>query len=223
MITTVTTLTPGQIAAATGARIDRAAARADGLNEAMRLYGIADTPRRMRYFLANIGHETASLRYRTEIWGPTETQRRYERDFSKPWPTSVAQSRLPGFGANRKAFVLGNSQPGDGRRYAGHGDLQITGRFNHAAARDRLRKRFPELDVPDFEAEPERLTDSLWAALAAGDYIDNRDLNAYADAGDFDGYCDEINLGRKTDIEGDSNGWEHRMQLLAAAEHAIPD
>lgn len=216
-------LTPGQISMATGARIDRAVDRAEGINRAMELFGIADTPRRQRYYLANVGHETAGLRYLREIWGNTEAQRRYERDFSKPWPKDAAQAKLPGYGANRKAFGLGNRNKGDGQRFAGHGDLQITGRTNHARVRDRLRKRFPELNVPDFEAYPDLLCESLWAALAACDYIAMVNGNAYADAGDFDGYCDVINLGRKTESEGDTNGWEHRVQLLAAAEQAIPD
>lgn len=183
-----------QIAKATGARIERAQACAEGLNNAMALYGIDQTPVRIAMFLANVGHETGGLKWLTEIWGPTPAQSRYE---------------------GRKD--LGNTQPGDGKRYCGRGMWQTTGRYNYAALRDRLRKRFPDMDVPDFEQEPERVAEPAWAALAAADYAEMTNCNRYADAGDFDGYCDTINRGRKTQAEGDSNGWEDRKRLYEAA------
>lgn len=211
-------LNPTQISICTGARIDRAERRTDSLNEAMRLYAI-DTPARQAMFLANIGHETLGLKYLSEIWGPTAQQRRYERNFTKPWPSSLEESKLPAFAANRLAWSLGNTNKGDGRRYAGHGDWQTTGRGNHAKVRDRLRVRFTELVVPDFEAEPLQLATPTWAAIAAADYCEMKDCNAAADAGDFDRYCDLINKGRHTEEEGDTNGWEHRLALY---EKALP-
>ncbi|MDO9402029.1 MAG: glycoside hydrolase family 19 protein [Polaromonas sp.] len=190
-------MTPQDIARCTGARIDRAQYCADGLNDAMRLYGI-DTPARKAMFLANIGHETGGLKWLKEIWGPTPAQSRYEGRAD-----------------------LGNTQPGDGRRFAGHGMLQTTGRFNHAAVRDRLRKRFPDMSVPDFEVEPERLADPEWASLSAADYIAMKDCNRFADSGDFDGYCDTINRGRKTAADGDSNGYADRLKLFKIAAAVI--
>lgn len=213
-------LTAEQIAAACGARIDRAKSCADGLNEAMELYAI-DTPARQTMFLANIGHETGGLRYLTEIWGPTDAQRRYERSWAAAWPRTTAEANMPASRANRLAFALGNSQPGDGRKFCGHGMLQTTGRYNHAKVRDRLRKRFPDLDVPDFEAQPHRLAEPRWAAIAAADYWDMKGCNAYADANDFDGVCDLINRGRKTEGEGDSNGFEDRLARYQSAVRVL--
>jgi len=212
-------LTSELIARCTGARIDRAASRAASLNQAMSLYGIDKSAARQAMFLANIGHETGGLKYRVEIWGPTAVQRRYERDFKAPWPPSAAQAKLPTFGVNRKAFGLGNSERDDGERFLGRGDLQTTGRANYIRLRDRLRARFPQLSVPDFEQQPELVADPLWSALAAADYVEMAGCNAYADRGDFDGYCDLINLGRKTEDEGDTNGFEHRLALY---EKALP-
>ena len=59
-------------------------------------------------FLAQVAHESGNFRYVREIWGPTPDQRGYEgrRD-------------------------LGNTQPGDGKRYMGRGYIQITGRANY--------------------------------------------------------------------------------------------
>ena len=147
------------------------------------------TPARQGMFLANVGHESGGLHYTSELWGPTPAQTRYE---------------------GRKD--LGNTKPGDGRKYRGHGLIQTTGRANHAAVRDRLRTKFPHVDVPDFEEFPELLAQIEWAALSAADYVDMCGLNIYADIGDFDGYCDKVNRGRKTSPVGDSNGYAERLR-----------
>lgn len=206
-------LTPEQVAAATGARHDRAYEATDALNEAMTLYEI-NTPVRAAMFLANIGHETGGLKWYAELWGPTPQQLRYERDFMQPWPVSAAQAKLPEFYRNALAFALGNTQQGDGSLFRGHGMLQTTGRFNHAKLRDRLRARFPTLAVPDFEADPAQLATPRWAAIAAADYADMKGLNAVADSGDFDAYCDLVNKGKHTEAEGDSNGYAQRLALF---------
>lgn len=183
------------LARCTGAQIDRTRLFADVLSAGMAFYMI-DSPQRQAMFLANVGHESGRLVYTTELWGPTQAQKGYE-------------GRVD----------LGNTQPGDGKRFRGHGLIQTTGRANHAAARDRLRARFN--DVPDFVAEPEKLAEPQWAALSACDYVDMRGLNAWADREDFDGYCDLINRGRKTQAVGDSNGWADRLELYKGARAAL--
>jgi putative chitinase len=167
------------------------------MTDAMHRYAI-DTPVRQAMFLANVGPESGRLQFTTELWGPTPAQRRYEGRAD-----------------------LGNTRPGDGSRFRGHGLLQTTGRANHAAVRDCLRRRFPTMGVPDFEAVPEALALPAWAALSAADYWDMRSPNAWADRGDFDGICDLINRGHKTALEGDSNGWAERLQLYKAARRAL--
>ena len=186
-------MSPQQIAACTGARIDRAERFAPSLSAGMAFYGI-DTPRRQSAFLAQVGHESGGLKYVSEVWGPTEAQKRYE-------------GRLD----------LGNTQPGDGSRFRGHGLIQTTGRANHAAVRDRLRERFA--NVPDFEAMPEALMDTQWAALSACDYWDMKGLNALADAGDFEGISARIN-GRNRQT-GMPNGYEDRCERWEYAKRAL--
>lgn len=102
------------LARCTGARLDRAQRFAEPLTSAMQEFGI-DTPLAQAAFLANVGHESGGLHWLTELWGPTEQQRRYEgrRD-------------------------LGNTEPGDGLRFLGRGLLQTTGRANYKALGEHL-------------------------------------------------------------------------------------
>lgn len=188
-------MTPEVLQACTSCpKLALAASWLPAIVEAMTLYPI-DTPSRRGMFLAQIGHESEGLQYTRELWGPTETQKRYEGRSD-----------------------LGNTQPGDGKKFRGHGLIQITGRFNHAHVRDRLRDRFPDRDVPDFESTPEALALMEWAALSAADFWYEHDLNKWADIGDFDGVSDVINRGHKTSSIGDSNGYADRLAKYQKAQ-----
>lgn len=107
---------------------------------------------------------------------------------------------------------LGNSQPGDGRRYKGRGAIQLTGRANY---RDIGRR----LGV-DFERNPELLERPEYAFLASADYWKRHDLNALADKGDFEGITDVINYydpeSRRT-MRRDHH--VRARQVLAANQH----
>lgn len=179
----------------TGATLQRAQNWLPPLSAAMDVFAIT-TPQRIAAFLANVGHESGRLVYAREIWGQTPAQLGYE---------------------GRKD--LGNFRPGDGRRYMGRGPIQVTGHFNYIATRDGLREYLP--NVPDFEASPELLELPRWGAYAAGLFWHTHELNRFADAGDFDGVCDVINRGRKTQREGDSNGYAERLALWKAGTAAL--
>lgn len=85
---------------ASDARIDRFLAP---LGAAMDRNGI-DTPLRRAHFLAQLGHESGSLRYTEEIADGTAYEGRED---------------------------LGNVEPGDGPRFKGRGLIQLTGRANY--------------------------------------------------------------------------------------------
>lgn len=189
-------MTPELLRSATGCSAEAAQRFAGPLSAACAFYSI-DTPARLAAFLAQIGHESASLRFTTELWGPTEAQKSYEGRAS-----------------------LGNTVPGDGERFKGHGLIQTTGRFNHARVRDRLRERFPHLDVPDFESEPARLAEPQWACLSAADYWDDRHLNPLADAGQFELITRRINGGLNGQADRLAR-WERAKKALEAA-HPTP-
>lgn len=178
---------PELLAKCTGARIDRATRFTSALTAGMAFYHI-DTPARQAAFLAQIGHESGSLKYTSELWGPTSAQSRYE---------------------GRED--LGNTQPGDGSKYRGHGLIQATGRHNHARVRDRLRARFE--NVPNFEEEPKKLAESPWAELSACDYWDEHGLNELADSGHFKAITRKIN--------GGLNGLEDRIARYELAQKAL--
>lgn len=92
-----------ELARATGARIDRATAYLQAIEEAMGEFQI-DTPERQAAFLAQIGHESGGLHWLVELWGPTPAQERYEHRAD-----------------------LGNTRPGDGYRFRGRGLIQTRG------------------------------------------------------------------------------------------------
>jgi len=156
-----------------------------------------DNRDRIAAFLATIGHESGGLRHTTEIWGPTPAQKTYEGR------------------AN-----LGNTQPGDGERFKGHGLIQTTGRYNHARVRDRLRARLGAT-VPDFEADPERLAETEWAALSAADYWDDRAINSLADAGDFEGVTRKVN-GRLNGLSDRVERWDKVKKVLQLPAPEVP-
>jgi len=83
----------------------RAALYLAPLNGAMQEFGI-DTPARQASFLAQVGHESAQLRYVRELASGAAYEGRGD---------------------------LGNVVAGDGVRFKGRGLLQVTGRANYAA------------------------------------------------------------------------------------------
>lgn len=186
-------MTPDTLAGAIGCSPALAELYAEPMTLACTFYDIS-TPARKAAFFAQIGHESGSLRWATEVWGPTTAQLGYEGRAD-----------------------LGNTMPGDGERFKGHGLIQITGRANHARVRDRLRANFPLADVPDFEVAPHRLAEPLWAALSAADYWDEHGLNALADEGEIVKIGRAINRGDPNSTR-QANGEANRLARYDRAE-----
>lgn len=101
-------------------------------------------------FLAQVGHESAELRYTEELASGIS----YE---------------------NRKD--LGNTQPGDGVRYKGRGLIQLTGRSNYSLC--GLALDLPLLDQPQLLAQYEAATMSagwFWDNNKLNSYCDKDDF-----------------------------------------------
>ena len=123
----------------------RAFAFAAPLTNAMAEFGI-NTPQRQAAFLAQVAHESGSLRYTLEIASGDAYDGRAD---------------------------LGNLNPGDGRRFKGRGLLQVTGRANYAkcgAALGLDLLRAPELlEAP---AGACRSAGWYWQARSLNQYAD---------------------------------------------------
>jgi predicted chitinase len=154
------------------------------LQAAMTEFAI-DLPAREAAFVAQLAHESGQFRFMEEIWGPTDQQRRYE-------PPSDLAARL------------GNTQPGDGRRFKGRGPIQITGRANY--------QRFGGLLNVDLVLEPDRAALPELAFRIAGLFWMKKGLNELADLATPDAFRE---ITRR--INGGFNGLEDRQRFYAAA------
>ena len=155
------------LAAIIRATMPNAGARADTfalwLGQFMPEYAIVGELREAA-FLATIAEESGELRYTKEIWGPTPAQERYE-------------GRLD----------LGNTQPGDGKRFMGRGLIAVTGRTNYQAAQDALGVDY--VDDPTLMQSPaEASRTACWWWSAHG-------CNALADKPDFEAVTRRVNGG----------------------------
>lgn len=148
---------------------------------------------RLSMFFGEIAVESDYFATTKEYWGPTKQQLRYDN-------TSLA-------------VQLGNVRPGDGKKFAGNGLMQITGRANHRAFTQWMRGRDPS--CPDFEETPDLLEQFPWALLAAFWYWDTRKLNVFADRGDIVGATKKIN-GGTTHLVERTQIWKNAQAVLGA-------
>lgn len=109
------TLTLDQlIACMPGCSQSRATQFLDAINETLAKYDIT-TPLRAAHFLAQVGHESGSLRYSEEIASGSAYEGRKD---------------------------LGNTQAGDGVKFKGRGLIQITGRANYTSYGNYVQQDF---------------------------------------------------------------------------------
>lgn len=147
------------------------------LIEALKKYQM-DTPLRSSHFLAQIGHESLSFRYTEEIASGEAYEGR--RD-------------------------LGNTEPGDGKRFKGRGLIQLTGRTNYTAYGE-----YADLDLLTPGNETIISTEPKYALDVAFWFWNTRHLNDYADADDIKTITKRIN--------GGYNGLEDRQEYLDRAK-----
>lgn len=98
----------------------------------------------------------------------------------------------------------GNTASGDGWRYRGFLWFQLTGKLNFQAVSKSTGVDYA--GNPDAHmTEADAITTALW-------YWNTTGLSRYADANDVDAVSDLINIGKRTKLVGDSNGYKHRKQ-----------
>lgn len=162
------------------------------LNSALERFEI-NTSRRQAAFLAQIGHESSDLRYWEELWGPTPQQKRYEL------PSALATQ-------------LGNTQPGDGKRFRGRGPIQLTGRANY--------RKYGELLGANFEENPQLVATPEWGFLVAGQFWNEIDGNGLADQ-TAEGNGIEVFAQLTRRINGGLTGLNDRMQRWQHAKRVL--
>lgn len=184
-----------------GLELGRARQMLPHLERAMR-EGHITTERRAAAWLAQLGHESVSLRYMEEIASGAAYEGR--RD-------------------------LGNTQAGDGRRYKGRGPIQLTGRSNYRSASAALH--LPLEAKPTLAATPAvgfRVAVWYWTSRGLNAYADRGDFDGitYRINGGYNGKADRDaryaacrKLGSRLLPSKPSpvTGWErYRLRLLTA-------
>jgi predicted chitinase len=158
------------------------------LDRAMSAAGI-ETMKQQCAFIATLLHETGGFRWLEEIASGDDYEGR--RD-------------------------LGNTQPGDGRRFKGRGFIQLTGRANYARAGKEL--------ALDLLQKPELAAEIDSAARIACWFWVTRGCNKFAEDGNFK--RTQIIVNGRNRLTGLPNHWEQRLdvyQKLIAQLQAIKD
>lgn len=204
-------ITLQHIVSATPAAKLRASQFVQPLNDAMSKYKIT-SPLDQAAFLANVFHETGNLASLEE--GLNYSAKRLTEVWPSRFPTlAVAQQYAgnPQKLANRVyADRMGNGPEasGDGWEHRGSGGIQLTGKDNQYKYALEADKDL--LTIGEYLRGTEGACDSaawFWSSVGC---------SAKASAGDFDGACDLVNIGKKTAKEGDSIGYAHRLKLYRA-------
>jgi putative chitinase len=202
------------------------------LNQCFMKWGI-DSPKQAAWFLGIYGHECAelnaleeNLNYSAQGLADTWPARYARKGPDGKYIRRMVKGKLrnsPNDTANRlggNAIAVANNvyasrigngpeSSGDGWRFRGAGMPQLTGRANFA-------EYSAETGV-DALNNPALLRNPEGAADPAGWYWHKHELNDYVARDDFDGACDVVNMGRKTERVGDALGYEERKAIMQRA------
>ncbi len=140
--------------------------------------GVMETPQRFAHFLAQLGHESDGFKAMEEYASGSAYEGRAD---------------------------LGNTEPGDGRRYKGRGPIQVTGRANY--------RRYGRKIGIDLERRPDLASAPSIGLMASCAYWIDKRLNDLADRDDVEGITRKIN--------GGLNGFADRKARLKAAKELL--
>lgn len=166
-------MTPDQIRAVMPYAGVRAEAFALHLTRACVEFGITN-PLRRAAFIAQLAHESGEFKYMEEIADGSAYEGRVD---------------------------LGNTQPGDGKKFKGHGPIQITGRLNHYECGLALGI--------DLIADPRKLCEPPTGSRGSAWFFKSRGLNELADQRKFGRICKIVN--------GGYNGLDERIEYYVRA------
>lgn len=169
-------------------------------------------PNRLAMWLAQCGFESASFNTMREVLA-YRTPAHLREVFPKEFPTDDDAMRYVmnpvGLGNFIYAGKNGNGDvaSGDGFKFRGGGLIQLSGRANYKGVGEGLGI--------DLEARPMQIMQENTAARTAGFYWRQHDLNAAADAGDFDYTTKAINGPAMLGADARRVLWQTLTQVMA--------
>ena len=167
-----------------------------------------NTPIRLSHFWTQLDHESNLTPQRENLnYSAEGLLKIFKKYFNST--TAKQYARKPEAIANRvyaNRMDNGDEKSGDGWRYRGGGFLQHTGKAEYKILKARTGI--------DYVSKPDLLSNEADALIAAIDYWNRLGLSNYADKDDLDSISDLINIGRKTPIYGDSNGFSDRKNKM---------
>lgn len=180
----------------------------DPLNQTFDKFEI-DSNNRIAGFIGQCQHESGNFRRLTENLNYSG------KALCAVWPSrfksdeeAAAYHRQPEKIANKVyADRLGNGDEasGEGWKYRGRGVIQLTGKANYAAASDAIGI--------DFVAEPDLVTQPLYAVMTAGWFWKTNKLNYLCDGQDWKTLTKRIN-GGTIGLEDRIKHIEHVLTIL---------
>lgn len=140
-------------------------------------------PNQLAHFIPQLLHESGCFQFLSEIWGPTDAQKRYDPP-------------------NSKARELGNTEKGDGYKYRGRDFIELTGKSNYHKFYLWLASMVVH-DCPDFVANPDKVIDDKYLGYASIWYWGTHGCIPAADTGSVTAVTKAVN--------GGTNGLEERL------------
>jgi putative chitinase len=181
------------------------------LNDTMARFNINTTVTRVRYFVSQLAFESSDFSVTTENLNYSAQR------LVGVWPNRFTAVTAPAYAYNPKALANlvyanrngnGNAASGDGFTFRGRGYIQLTGRANYTSASQFIYGDNRLVTSPDQVA-----TDPEIAAMTAGWFWNDKNLNALADQLNFTAVTLKIN--------GSTDTVANRRVYLARANVAI--
>lgn len=173
-------------------------------NKILPAFGL-DKPNRLCMFLAQTGYESEDFNVLRENLAYRTTE--HLRDaFPHEFPTDESALKYVANPVGLANFLYANKNgngelsTGDGWKYRGGGLIQLTGRGNYAAVGKAL--------MLDLEVRPSQIILEDIACKTAAFFWTQNDLNAAADAGDFDHTTRRINGSAMLGADARKALWE---------------
>lgn len=187
-------LTAGELCEAMGGALSLARYQqlVGPVTEALKLSD-ATSPDRMAMWLAQIAHESGGLRYMEELADGSQYEGRLD---------------------------LGNTEPGDGKRFKGRGPIQVTGRYNYTAFSSWAHRQGLSPTPTWFVDRPQELASDRYGFYGAVWYwtVAKPHINALCDAGDIIGVTKAINGGLHG-FDDRRKFWTKNKAMHLSAEH----